>query len=691
MTAKLPLHSARWRDLHGVAVDEVSALLDEMATAAATGSGDAWRRRWTNLAQGLLDDGTVYDGAYAALPHLVEAAAELAPHRSADFWIDLGFVVTAEDRHPVPADLEAGFAAALRLAERAAVRSLVAGVPAESAASLALSCVAFAGHRTAAALWSLAPGEPALRLMCHECDVDTEFADFFVDLARPPFAAPELPEPPHARAEGSPWAAVASALEQEPPAETLREGWEPFLRVARDVAAAGVPRATPGWAVLCLVAAAVAVTGAPRPAGRELGRRLMLLTGNFRCWNCEETWTIADGLADDPAGERPLSRDTPAWTDEEGPAAAPPKPAPARRPGEAATRLRQDGDTLRTADGTPWGRVSAFSDSGSGSPGAVDSLTVLSRPGLPDLVAGGGDKGEVFLWNPVDGRLVHTPLAGHPDRVSALTALPLPGGAVVLASGDDSGTIALWDADQGRLLFARPEFGEPAGDRAGHPPDAGVSGLCAATLADGRTLLVTATHRGAVRPRDPATGEPVGRLNPYGRPIRSMAAVPVASGHTLIAASDGRGEVEVWDPAVDDPWDSGAAVQLSRRALDDAGHRVAAVAAVPGAARSLLATGDDRGGVMLWDLATGLPVGDGLSPSPDTAGVPVLTAARLPDGRAVLAVGSRRGGRLRVWEPETGTLRHIALDVTLTCLAAVGPHLIVGHDRGALGLPLTQR
>lgn len=689
MTAKLPLHSTRWRDLDGVTVDEVTALLAEMASAAATGSGDAWRKSWANLAEGLLDDGTVYDGAYAALPHLIEAAAELPPDRSVDFWVDLGFIVTAEDRHPVPADLEAGFGAALRLAERAAVRSLLAGVPVEVAALLALSCLAFAGHHTAAALWPLAPQEPELQLMCRECDADTEILKFFVDLTSPPFAVPELPD--HARSVrgAGPWGAVAEALEQGPPEETLGAGWEPYLRVARDVAAAGVPHATPGWAVLCLAAGLVAVAGTPRPAASKRARQLMLLTGNFRCWNCEQTWTIADGLAENPAGAQPRSRHTPAWTAEEGPGAEP-KPAPAGRPGEAVTRLRQDGNALLAADGTLWGPMTVFADSGPDPIGSVESLTVVSRPGRPALVAGGGDKGVVFLWNPVDGRLVHAPLAGHPDRVTSLTALPRPEGAVVLASGGDCGTIALWDPADARLLTAQPEFGRPVREPAGHRPDA-VTGMCAATLPDGRTLLVTATCRGAVRSRDPGTAEPVGRLNPYGRPIRSLAAVPVAAGRTVIAASDGQGGVEVWDPAVDDPWDSGIAVQLSRGALEDAGHRVAAVAAVPGPARTLLATGDDRGGVMLWDPATGLPVGDGLPPATGTAGLPVMTAVTLHDGRTVLVVGSRAGSRLRVWEPETGTLRHIALDVALTCLAAVGPCLIVGHDRGVLGLPLTRR
>jgi len=260
-----------------------------------------------------------------------------------------------------------------------------------------------------------------------------------------------------------------------------------------------------------------------------------------------------------------------------------------------------------------------------------------------------------------------------------MAALPMPDGRTLLASGGDAGTIALWNPGTGQPVR------EPAGDWPG-----GVTGMCVATVPDVRTLLVTATPKGAVRLWDPDTGECVGRLNPYGSPIQSIAAVPIATGHTLIAASDTAGRPHVWDPAVDDPWERGAAVQLNARALADADHRVAAAAAVPTRDRTVLATGDNRGVVMLWDLATGAPIGDGLPVSTGTAGLPVLTASTPHDGRTVLVTGTRHGHRLRVWEPETGAVRHIALDVALTCLATAGPDLIVGHDRGVLSFTHTR-
>ncbi|MHA6761849.1 WD40 repeat domain-containing protein [Streptacidiphilus sp. PAMC 29251] len=668
--------------------DEVKALLEQMASAAATGTaagtgtGDEWRQTWTQMTGGLLDDGTVVDGAYAALPHLVEAAAALPPEQSADFWVDLGFIVTAEDRPPVPAELQAGFSAALRLAEQAAAQSfLTAAVPANDCAYLALSCVAFAGHHTGAALWNLELQESYLQLLCPGCGNDTEIDPFFVDPVRPPFKAPELPDPGQARQEEQPWGSswneIATALRED----ALGAGWEPFLRVARTVAAAGIPPETPGPAVLCLVAGMVAAKGAPQGAGRELARKLMLLTGHFRCWGCEQTWTIADGLVEDPTGARPQEHLPQAGTAADRSATT--ATSAATRLPRQFHKLRQDGSALLAADGTPWGRISVFSDSAPGSFGGVNSLTVVTRPGHPLLVAGAGDRGAVCLWNAADGRLIHGPLLpGHPDRIRSMTSLLLPEGRSLLASGGDSGTIAVWDAVTGQP--AR----EPVGDRPG-----GVIGMCAATVPDGRTLLVTATSRGAVRLWDPVTGEPVGRLNPYGAPIQSIAAVPIAPGHTLIAATDTPGRVHVWDPAVDDPWERGAAVQLSGRAVNDAGHRpgaMAAVAAVPTQDGAVLATGDNLGTVTLWDLATGAPISDDLPASTGSAGIPVMTGTTLHDGRSVLVVGVKHRHNLRVWEPATGTVQHIALDVAVSCLATAGSDLIVGHGHGVLGLPLTR-
>ncbi|MET9617506.1 WD40 repeat domain-containing protein [Kitasatospora indigofera] len=673
------MDSPRWRDLDGVSPEELEEVLEAMAASGAAGAGEEWQEPWSRVLGGLLQQETLYSGAFAALPHLVEVAAA-SPGRFVGLWADLGLMVTAEPAKPVPADLEAGFTAAVRLAARAAVRGyLTAGAPAAECAYLALSCAALAGHRIGEVLWqSLGLDEGSIVLCCPGCESETEIADFFVDPVRPPFEAPGLPDPAAAPPDGHVWGEVAGALADG----ALGQEWEPFLRVARAVAAAGVPVGTPGRAVLCLVAAMVAVKGTPDWAGKEWARKLMLLTGDFRCPDCEQTWAIADCLVEDPDGARPHDargrvRTADGWS---APSTA---PAPqAGRTGGPGAGLRPEGGVLLAADRTPRGRVKILAGPGPASaPGSgegVNALAVVSSPAGPTLVAAAGDTGTVFLWDAADGRPVHPPLAAHPSPVRSLTALRPPEGPVVLASGHADGTLVLWDPGTGQPLC------EPVANWLGP-----VEGMCAAAVPDGRTLLVTATPRGAVRLRDPRTGEPVARLNPTGRGIESIAAVPISPGHTLVAASDTQGDVHLWDPAVDDPWEPGAATPPGKRAREDHRHRVALVAAVRAHDRHLVATGDRRGAVMLWDPATGTPVGDGLPPDAPGSLLTAMTATTLPGRRHVLVTGSNSGRSLRVWEPRTGEVQHLALDVAVTCLAAAGPDLVVGHGAGVLTLRLT--
>lgn len=282
MVPKLPLHSARWRDLDGVTVEEVTVLLEEMAAATASATAfttasaaapaaaapaasaptseavsdtdDAWLRSWRHVADSLIHQGTVYDGAYAALPHLVEAATALSPGQARDFWLDMGLIVTAEGRPPSrPISKRGSVPRSAWPSGRPYEAFWLPALLRPSAASLALSCVAFAGHHAATALWRfLDPRESHVVLLCPGCGIDTEIPEFFVDPVRPPFEAPGLPDPTHVRHGEHPWGEVAAVLQEE----VLGEEWEPFLQVARAVAAAGVPPKrlrrpscawSPGW------------------------------------------------------------------------------------------------------------------------------------------------------------------------------------------------------------------------------------------------------------------------------------------------------------------------------------------------------------------------------------------------------------------------------------------------------------
>lgn len=102
-----------------------------------------------------------------------------------------------------------------------------------------------------------------------------------------------------------------------------------------------------------------------------------------------------------------------------------------------------------------------------------------------------------------------------------MTVLPRPDGRVLLASGGDTGTIAVWDPVTGRPVR------EPVGNWPG-----GVTGMCAATVPDGGTLLVTATPearsgcgiRTPVRPSGASTR--MGVRSVRSQPSRSPPAIP---------------------------------------------------------------------------------------------------------------------------------------------------------------------
>ena len=247
-------------------------------------------------------------------------------------------------------------------------------------------------------------------------------------------------------------------------------GGRPFLRVARDVAAAGVPPETPGQAVLCLVAGLVAVTGTPQRAAERAGpAELMLLTGYFRCWDCERTWTIADGLAENPDGARP-QKPSDAGVDglrRVGCRGGTSGGRPTRRSGDPVPAGRERPARGRRHTLGPYIGVLRF---------RARFVRGCRRPwrwcpapvGRPSWPAAGTRAWCACGTWPTAGSSM-TRCQDILTAVRSMTTLPLPDGRVLLASGGDSGTIALWNPVTGQPVR------EPAGDWPG-----GVTGMCTA-------------------------------------------------------------------------------------------------------------------------------------------------------------------------------------------------------------------
>ena len=300
----LDLGSPRWLALetsHGT----LPHLAEAVRTVLARGLDG---REWPALYELLIHQGTIFPAAYAVLPHVIAHAASREPATLASFWTDIGFVLGAPDKRPVsevPADLVAGFEAALPVALPLALRAFEAaraGQPAvyrgaailrsSQASYLALACVALARHHVGQLMWAfLDPPEVSEELvnaMCPECEVDLTWLHHGAGIIEEGHADDPVPQPalvlplvPKLAGKPGPWATLAAAFDLE----------TRFGPIARAVALAGVPSDAPDRTVICLVSALVATHGE-----LDWATRLARLASSMRCPACSAVSLFVDCL-----------------------------------------------------------------------------------------------------------------------------------------------------------------------------------------------------------------------------------------------------------------------------------------------------------------------------------------------------------------------------------------------------------
>lgn len=248
----------------------------------------------------------------------------------------------------------------------------------------------------------------------------------------------------------------------------------------------------------------------------------------------------------------------------------------------------------------------------------------VSQPAIasgsnPGLLLVTGASGEALVWN-IRRRSSYV-LRGHTAHTSAV-ALGPNGRA---ATGSIDQTVRVWD------LESRPEVSTLA--EVGSGPGA------LAVSKDGKWVAA------GVRPRGPAELPRVLVLDAAtGRTKHTLPGGPGAAFHSagLLALTRPGGGVTAWDLATGNekwthPFPPGADAKvvgsgLPRPRLSPDGKK--------------LATGDGRGGVMIWDANTG-----DMTTRFDT-GAPFVDALEfLPDGRLIVATRLKVG----IWDVETGT------------------------------------
>jgi WD40 repeat protein len=189
-------------------------------------------------------------------------------------------------------------------------------------------------------------------------------------------------------------------------------------------------------------------------------------------------------------------------------------------------------------------------------------------------------------------------------------------------------------------------------------------------LADGRTLLATLSStdwNNDVRLWDTATGNPakVASIGNWSTSPSCMTSVALPDGRILLVTDDQKyylakdlqdKDLHLWDPATGHP------VGRPLTGLTDLVTCVTSVALPDG--RNMVAAGSKAGTVLLWDLSRRRALHphrwgwwSRLHPrlrlAAHTGSVNCITSMALPDGRTILATGSEDRS-VRLWDPATG-------------------------------------
>ncbi|GIE28377.1 hypothetical protein Ait01nite_014220 [Actinoplanes italicus] len=314
------------------------------------------------------------------------------------------------------------------------------------------------------------------------------------------------------------------------------------------------------------------------------------------------------------------------------------------------------------------------------------------------LLATGGDDGTIRLWNPATGVPAGASLAGHSAALTGLVfshggsrlaaayfdgtvrlwdpvagrSIGEPLGGYYLSFSPDGRTVATYGYDQMVRLWDSAT-GESIGELATGATD----GVAAIAFDPASKLLATGGYSGdAVRLWDLRTRQPIGEpllgSSRVGTTDSWLVLTFSPDGRLLAAGGPEDGAVWFWDASSRRP----AGPPLPGR-----GTAVRTISFTPDADRLMIGGNDGR--AWLWDFKVRRPVAGPLpGVLPPDGALPVGSAVLSANG-SLLATGDDKNA-VRLWNPETGeqigpslvghseTVRQLAMDASGTTMVSNG-------------------